>query len=261
MLFDYFQQHFQTFLNIFARVFGLLLVLPVFSTGIPAMARAGLSFFIALLSTPLVVGLNLLAPVPNIAEYIIHLLSSLIVGLAIGFIVQITVSSIQLSSSIFSNTMGLSFSENVNPLTQDNIPTLGNFLSVMIMLLFIRTESHFVFIEIIIRSFQEIPIIHASSVEALFISIKTAASVILALAFRISLPIIGVTLLLDIAMGLIGRVAPQFNVMIMGWNIKIFIGFVVLWLILPSILDIGTVLFQELHDSILQLIRLSKQGA
>ena len=261
MLFDYFQQHFQTFLNVFARVFGLLLVLPVFSTGIPTMARAGLSFFIALLSTPLVVGLNLLAPVPNIAEYIIHLLSSLIVGLAIGFIVQATVSAVQLSSSIFSNTMGLSFSESINPLTQDNIPTLGNFLSFMIMLLFIRTESHFVFIEIVIRSFQEIPIIQASSVEALFISMKTTASVILALAFRISLPIIGVTLLLDIAMGLIGRVAPQFNVMVMGWNIKIFIGFVVLWLIIPGVLDLGTVLFQELHDSILQLIRLSKEGA
>ena len=260
MLFDYFQQHFQTFLNIFARIFGLLLLLPVFSTGIPTMVRAGLSFFIALLSTPLVVGMNLLAPVPNISEYIIHLLSSLIIGLAIGFIVQIIVSSIQLSSSIFSNTMGLSFSENVNPLTQDNIPTLGNFLSIIIMLLFIRTESHFVFIEIIVKSFQEIPIIRTSSIQVLFLSIKTAAAIILALAFRISLPIISVTLLLDIAMGLIGRVAPQFNVMVMGWNIKIFIGLVVLWLITPSILDVGTMLFKDLHNSILQLIRLSKQG-
>ncbi|MGL4676523.1 MAG: flagellar biosynthetic protein FliR [Brevinema sp.] len=261
MIFDYFQQHFQVFLNIFARVFGLLLVMPVFSTGIPTMVRAGLSFFIALLSTPLIVGINILPTIPNIAEYGISVFSSLLVGLSIGFVVQVTVSSLQLSSSIFSTTMGLSFSENVNPITQENIPTLGNFLSVMVMLLFIRTESHFIFIEIIVRSFQEIPIIHASAVQGLFISMKTATAIIFTLAFRISLPIIGITLLLDIAMGIIGRVAPQFNVMVMGWNIKIFIGFVILWFILPGILDFATVLFKELHDSILRFIQIAKQGA
>ncbi|MGL5955273.1 MAG: flagellar biosynthetic protein FliR [Brevinema sp.] len=261
MIFDYFQQHFQVFLSIFARVFGLLLVMPVFSTGIPAIVRAGLSFFIGLLSTPLIVGMNILPVVPNIAEYGMSLLSSLLIGLSIGFVVQVTVSALQLSSSIFSTTMGLSFSENVNPITQENIPTLGNFLSVMILLLFIRTESHFIFIEIIVRSFQEIPIIQASAVQGMFLSMKTATSIIFTLAFRISLPIIGLTLLLDIAMGIIGRVAPQFNVMVMGWNIKIFIGFVALWMILPGILDFGTVLFKELHDSVLRFIQIAKQGA
>ncbi len=259
-IFDYFQQHFQVFLSIFARVFGLLLVMPVVSNGIPTMARAGLGFFVALMSTPLVVGLNVLPPILNIAEFGLSLLSSLLVGLSIGFVVQVTVSAIQLSSSIFSTTMGLSFSETVNPLTQENTPVLGNLLSVMVMLLFIRTESHFTFIEIIVRSFQQIPIINASATQGMFLSMKSATAIIFTLAFRISLPIIGITLLLDIAMGLIGRVAPQFNVMIMGWNIKIFLGFVMLWLIIPGILDFGTVLFKELHDSVLRFILIAQRG-
>ncbi len=256
MLFEYFQQHFQVFLSIFARVFGLLLVMPVMSSGIPTMARAGLGFFVALLSTPLVVSLNVLPPMHNIAEYGITLLSSLLIGLSIGFVIQVTVSAIQLSSTIFSTTMGLSFSENVNPLTQENLPSLGNLLSVMTLLLFIRTESHFTFIEIIVRSFQQIPIVNASATHGMFVSIKSATAIIFALAFRISLPIIGITLLLDIAMGLIGRVAPQFNVMVMGWNIKISLGFIMLWLIIPGILDFSSVLFKELHDSVLRFIQI-----
>lgn len=261
MLFDTFQQHFQVFLNIFARVFGLILLLPVVSTGVPNMAKAGLSFFIALLSTPLVVALNVLPPIPNIAEYGIYVLNSLLVGLAIGFIVQITVSAVQLSSSVFSMAIGLSFSESINPLTQDSTPSLGNLLSVLIMLLFIRTESHILFIEVIIYSFQEIPIIQESAARGILYGVKTALSVIMILSFRIALPIIGITLLLDIAMGIIGRVAPQFNIMIMGWNIKIFIGFTMLWLILPGVLDLSTTIFQELHDSILRLMRIARQGA
>lgn len=260
-MFDYFQQHFQVFLSVFARVFGLLMVMPIVSSGIPPLFRAGLSFFIALMSTPLVVGLNVLPPIPNIADFGISVLSSLLVGLSMGFVIQVTLSAVQLSSTLFSMAMGLSFSENVNPLTQENIPALGNFLSVIIMLLFIRTESHITFIEILIRSFQDIPIIQESATTGMLLSMKTATSIIFSLAFRIALPIIGVTLLLDIAMGLIGRVAPQFNVMIMGWNIKIFIGFVMLWLILPSVLDLGTVIFKELHDSIIQFMKIAKMGA
>ncbi len=260
MYFDYFQQHFQVFLTVFARVFGLLLVLPVLATGIPTMARAGLGFFIALLSTPMVVALNTITFTPNIAEFGMHVLSSLLVGLSIGFIVQITVSAVHLSSAIFSTTMGLTFSENVNPLTQDNIPSLGNLISVIVMLLFIRTESHIVFIEIIVKSFQDIPIIGTQAVTSLLPAMKASSSILFSLAFRVSLPIIGITLLLDIAMGLIGRVAPQFNVMVMGWNIKIFLGFMMLWLILPGILDFSTIVFKELHDSVLLLLR-SSRGA
>ncbi len=234
---------------------GLLLVMPVFSTGIPVMARAGLSFFTALLSTPIVVAMNILPPVPGIAEYGIVLLSSVLVGLAIGFIVQVTVSTAQYASNIFSISMGLSFSESVNPLTTENTPALGNLLSVMILLLFIRTESHITYIELIVDSFMQIPIIHMPSLDNMFIALKTATAIIFSIAFRLSIPIISVTMMLDMGMGLIARVAPQFNVMVMGWNIKILIGFIMLWFIMPGVMDFGSVIFRELYNSVVVLIR------
>jgi len=260
MLFEYFQQNFQIFIIIFSRIFGLLLVLPVISLGVPAMARAGLSFFIALLSAPVIININILPDAINIVNLGLALLGNFLVGLSIGFIVQVTVSAVQMSSSVFSTTMGLTFSENIDPLTQNSLPSIGNLLSVAIMLLFIRTESHIMFIEIIIRSFKELPIITEHAMQGLYISMKSSTAIILVLALKISLPIIGITLLLDIAMGIIGRIAPQFNVMIMGWNIKILIGFIGLWLIIPGILDFGTVLFQELHDSVLLLLAIANKG-
>ncbi|MGL4562223.1 MAG: flagellar biosynthetic protein FliR [Brevinema sp.] len=260
MLFEYFQQHFQTFLIIFARVFGLLLIMPIFSPNVPALVRAGLGFFVALLASPVVVGMDIL-PIPkNLTEFGLIVVSSFLVGLAIGFVVQITVSAVQLSSSVFSTAVGLSLSETVDPLSQTSLPSLGNFLSVIILLLFIRTESHLMFIEIIIRSFRDLPIVGINGTKAILMAMKSSTAIIWLLALRLSMPIIAITLLLDIAMGIIGRVAPQFNVMIMGWNIKLLLSFVMLWLILPGILDFGTVLFKEIHDSIIRLLMLSKQG-
>lgn len=258
MLFDYFQQHFQIFLIIFVRIFGLLLVMPVVSPSVPPMARAGLGFFIGILTTPLVVNMKTLSIPSNLLEFGLIVLSSFLIGLAIGFIIQITVSAIQLSSSVFSTTMGLSMEENVNPMSDIGVPAIGNLLSVIIMLLFIRTESHIIFIEIIVRSFRDLPLIHEEGTKALLLGMKSSSAIIFSLALRLSMPIVGITLLLDIAMGIIGRVAPQFNIMVMGWNIKLLLGFIMLWLILPGILDFGTVLFQELYDSLLRLLMIAK---
>ncbi|MGL4394629.1 MAG: flagellar biosynthetic protein FliR [Brevinema sp.] len=260
MLFEYFQRNFQIFLVIFVRVFGLLITMPVFNTNVPAMARAGLGFFVALLASPMVVGMQSI-PVPrNLSEFGIVVLSSFIVGIAIGFVIQVTVSAVQLSSTVFSTTMGLSLSETMDPLTETSIPAMGNFLSAMMLLLFIRTESHIMFIEVIIRSFRELPVIDVSGTKGILMAMKTASSVIWTLALRLSMPIVAVTLLLDLAMGIIGRVAPQFNVMIMGWNIKLLLGFTMLWLIIPGIMDFGSILFKELHDSVIRLLLITQKG-
>ncbi len=125
----------------------------------------------------------------------------------------------------------------------------------MILLLFIRTESHITYIELIVDSFMRIPIIHANSISTMFTALKTATAIIFSIAFRLSIPIISITMMLDMGMGLIARVAPQFNVMVMGWNIKIFVGFLMLWFIMPGVLDFGSVIFRELYDSVLVLIR------
>ncbi|MGL4367274.1 MAG: flagellar biosynthetic protein FliR [Brevinemataceae bacterium] len=257
MIFEYFQQHFQTFLIIFARIFGLLLTLPVLSSGIPAFSRAGLSFFTALLSAPMIIGEKMIpSNYSNLMEFGIIVLSSLLIGLIIGFIVQITISGIQLSGAVFSTTIGLTLSESLDPLTQTEAPVIGNLISVLIMLLFIRTESHIIFIEMIILSFRNMPVLDTSTLSNFSVSLKAASAVILILAFKISLPIIAVTMLLDTATGIIGRVAPQFNIMIMGWNIKIIAGFIILWMILPGIMDFGTTLFKELFNSIAMLLKI-----
>lgn len=257
MLIDYFQLNFQIFLIIFARIFGLFLTMPILSANVPMLFRAGLSFFIALLSSPMIISLKLVPSPADLAGFGLTTLSSFLLGTAIGFCVQIIVSAFQLSSAVFSTTMGLTISESLDPVSQIDLPAVGGILSLIMTMLFIRTESHIVLIEIIVRSFREAALLQEHSVKSLLPALKMASGMIFSLALRISMPIIGITLLLDIAMGLIGRVAPQFNVMIMGWNIKIIIGFGMLWMILPTLIDFGTLFLKELQESVQQFIRIS----
>ena len=257
MLVNVFQSNFQVFMIIFIRVFALFLTLPVLSAGIPAMFRAGLAFFTALTSAPMVIALNLIPVPPDFSVLIVDLLGSFLVGVSIGFCVQMMVVAFQLSSTVFSTTMGISFSESVDPFGQSTVPAIGGITSTIISLLFIRTESHVIFIEMVVNSFRDIPLAKIQATEGLMFGLKMTSSAIFSLAFKLSMPIIGITLLLDLAMGMIGRVAPQFNVMIMGWNIKIMLGFLMLWFICPPLIDFGTLMLSELADSIRQLIRLS----
>lgn len=257
MLVNVFQANFQIFMVIFIRVFGLFLTLPILAAGVPPFFRAGLAFFTALAGAPMVISLNLVPNPDNFSVLIVHLLGSFLVGISTGFCVQMMVSAFQLSSNIFSTTMGISFSESVDPLGQNTVPAVGGITSAIISLLFIRTESHIVFMEMMINSFRDIPLAKLQATEGLLIALKICSSAIFSMALKLSMPIIGITLLLDLAMGIIGRVAPQFNVMIMGWNIKILLGFLMLWFICPPLIDYGGLILKELQDTMYRLIRLS----
>ena len=254
MVLNYFQNSFNVFLIIFARVFGLFLTMPIIGTSSPVFLRAGLAMFVALVSLPMILSLNLIPISADLSLLAVQILLSLLVGAVIGFCMQIIITSFQAASDIFSNTMGLSISESIDPVSATPLTAIGSVMSSLIALLFIRTESHITLIEVVVNSFREINIPNQLSLDVMLMALVGASVTLFGLALQIAMPLLGLTILLDLAMGLMGRVAPQFNVMILGWNIKILLGFVLLWLLLPHLMDIGNNLLWNAQQAIWDLV-------
>ncbi len=258
MLYEYFVLYFELFLIIFMRILGMFITAPFYSgVAMPFRFKMAFGFFSTLVSIPILIGMGLKPPV-DLNDFGVKLVSNFVFGTGVGFFVFIIVSAFQVSAQIFSIQMGLGMNEVFDPISDTQVPAIGNVLGILILLLLLRIDGQFYLIQLIIDSFKSVDILTfniAGSIVKGFISSLVA---MFDISLKISLPIIGVTILMDIAMGIISRVAPQFNVMIMGFNLKLVIGFVILWLILPSVVDLGDSVMRHLLQNTSDWIRIMK---
>lgn len=254
MVYDYFVGSFQIFLMVFARLMGIFVTVPFFSgLAMPVRMRLGFAFFVSLMVVPLVVAAGIQAPA-NIVDFGARLLGNFVFGAGIGFFIYVVIVSFQVSAQIFSIPMGLGMNEVVDPMSQIQVPALGNILGIMILFLLIRIDGHFYFVQLIVDSFAKVELIQQSTIGLLTQGLVSSLVTMFQTALKIALPIISITLMMDMAMGMISRVAPQFNVMIMGFNIKILAGFLVIFMALPILINLGTMVINGILNNARDLL-------
>ena len=255
MVYDAFMINFQLMLVIFVRLIGLFVTAPFFSgTAVPFRVTMGLGFFISLICLPVVAATNVTIP-KDIVDYGWMLLVNFVIGAGIGFVIFIISTAFQTAAQIFSIPMGMGMNEVVDPLSQIQIPAVGNLLAIMLIFLLIRIDGHIYMIQLIVESFKRISTLNLQSLDLIMKGMSDGVMVMIDISLRISMPIIFISLLLDMAMGLISKVAPQLNVMVMGFNIKLLLGFFVLWLALPTIVELGATVVNGFLQSAYELIR------
>ncbi len=248
-IYDLFNNYFQLFLIILVRCMGIFMSAPFFSGYIiPFRFKLAFGFFISLIATPLIIGSGIKIP-DNLATFGVSLLSNFVFGFATGFFAFFIVSSFQQSAQIFSIHMGLGMNEVVDPVSEVQVPAIGNIVGILILMIFLRLDGHFYLVSLIVDSFRKIDLIDKNIAIIIIKGLTSALVIMFEMSLKIALPIISVTILLDISMGLISRVAPQFNVMIMGFNIKMLAGFVIVWFLMPVLFNVGEGIITELINT------------
>jgi flagellar biosynthesis protein FliR len=226
------------FLLVFFRIIAMVELAPlVSSSSIPQVAKVGLSLFLAAAVFP-----GALArpyPIPADAiNYGLLVLGEVAIGLLLGFILNMIFSAFQLAGQFFSLQMGFGASEVFDPLSQVEIPLMGEFLSLVAMLVFITTSGMNRFLLVgVERSFQYLRAVdlvtHKEGVLQLLIN---GLGGLFQSALTISFPILGTLLLVSIVMGLLARAAPQMDVLTMGFPLSIGVSFILLFATLPFLM-------------------------
>lgn len=233
----YFVYNFQTFTMIFARIMGLFSVAPIFaSEGITYQMRIILSFLISLILFP--VTANYMHKVPDtMGAFAMIVFSEALVGVLIGFTVSIIFAGFQMAGEYFSVQMGFGYTEVLDPVSQSSLPVISTLKNMMGMLIFLITGAHRLLIESIAFSFEKIQLLTFTKQVNLGIlkSFEYAIGAMFVIAFKIALPVLGIMILVTIAEAIMGKAAPQLNIMQLSFPIKILIGLIVLMIIMPFI--------------------------
>jgi len=227
---DAFVDHFQGFLLILARLFGLFLVAPFFSSdSIPFSFKAIFAFLCSLVLYP-IVG-KFLPQIPgHMVNYGLLTIGELFVGLILGFLVSIVFAAFQLAGDFFNTQIGFSYTELLDPVTQTSLPVISTLKSLMATALFLIIGAHRFLIETLAGSFERIHLFHfAPNInKGLFLILQEAIGAMFLVAFKIALPVIGILFLVSLAEGMMGKAAQQMNVMSLSFPLKFFIGIMTL---------------------------------
>jgi flagellar biosynthesis protein FliR len=221
----------------FARIFGLLSIAPVYSSeSINFQVRVIFTFLVSMIIFP--VAGSFLHKVPNgMGEYALIIFSEALIGILMGFLVTIIFSGFQMAGEYFSVQMGFGYTETIDPVSQTSLPVISNLKNLMGVMVFLSTGAHRVLIESIAYSFEKIQLLTFTSRvnQGILGSFEIAIGAMFIIAFKIALPVLGILILVTIAESIMGKAAPQLNIMQLSFPVKIMIGLFVLIIITPFI--------------------------
>jgi flagellar biosynthetic protein FliR len=247
------------FLLVFFRVIAMIEVAPLLSSSsIPQMAKIGLAFFTASTVFPWVLQSGYTIPA-NPVDYFFLVLGEVAIGLLIGFLLLLIFSAFQLAGQFFSLQMGFGASEVFDPLSQVEVPLMGEFLNLIAMLVFIAISGTGKFLLVgVLRSFQHLRAVDlVTHKEAIISLLVSGLGGLFQSALTISFPILGTLLLVSIVMGLLAKAAPQMDVLTMGFPVSIAVSFIILFATLPFLMTA----FERIIDGSFQTIEGFVMGA
>ncbi|MFV9614446.1 MAG: flagellar biosynthetic protein FliR [Gammaproteobacteria bacterium] len=233
----------------FMRIGAMFAAVPIFSAkSVPARIRVLFAFFITWMLVPVI-------PEPPVVELIsaqalIISIHQVLIGVAMGFILQMVFSAFVIAGQSIAMAMGLGFASMIDPQNGMQVPVISQALLIMATLIFLALNGHLVLIEVLANSFQTLPVgMFVPSREGLW-QLVSWGSNMFAGGMLIALPAVAALLLVNLAFGVTTRAAPQLNIFAVGFPVMIMVGLAFLILTLPTITTHLSNLLTEAFDLI-----------
>lgn len=231
------------------RVAAVLMSMPVFGTTlVPTRVRLYLALAITVVIAP---GLPPMPPVNALDLSALMLVAEqILIGALMGFSLQLFFQAFVVAGQIISIQMGMAFASMIDPTNGVNTAVIGQFLTMLVTLLFLAMNGHLVVFEVLTESFTTMPVGSAMLVNH-FWDIAGKLGWVLGAAMLLVLPAITALLVVNIAFGVMTRAAPQLNIFSIGFPLTLVLGMVIFWVTLGDILN----QYQPLATQALQLLR------
>lgn len=218
----------------FLRTLALFTSAPVFSSkAVPVRARIALAFFVALAAQPSLQGQAMVSI--NDPGAFGAVLQQVGVGLAIGFAIRVVFAAVELAGEVVGFQMGLGFASFFDPSMGGQSSAVARFFGQMAMFMFVVMGGHVMVLMTVISSFTAFPV-DQNFLEALKqMKIYDLGTDLFASGLWMSLPMVGMLMFANLALGIVSRVAPQMNIYAIGFPITLTVGLVGMAATLPML--------------------------
>ena len=217
-------EQFKSLLLIFIRIGIVLFMFPFFGgVMVPNTVKAGLALLITIVLFPVVQPNPNLFPNGLLASLNL-ILSELILGLVVGLIARFFFASVQLGGQLVGFQMGFAIANVFDPESGSQGSILAQLGYWIAILFFLLLNGHHVVLKVLRDSFYVIEVGKLSLGDGVLVKMMEASSDMFAMAIKIGAPAIAALLLTSAAFGVVARVVPQVNILIVAFPLKIVVG-------------------------------------
>jgi flagellar biosynthetic protein FliR len=221
---------------VLTRVGGLFVLAPIFSArALPAQAKVVCAAALALALTPLA---SRGQPIPaDVAGMTVLIVKEAIVGLAFAFALSAIVAAVQTAAGLIDTMSGLSYASLVDPFTSIQGGVFGQLYSLFVAVVLVVTGGDQIMIAGLAGTFDVVPLTATPSYDVLGqIALDTFAQVFV-LGLEVAAPALIALVVVDAALALVARAAPQLNMFSVGLPAKLLVAVAVVMSSLPFVAD------------------------
>ncbi len=224
------------FILLFSRISGVMVSFPFFShLSIPVTVKTALAFYLTLLFFPDAH----LAHLPQSGTMVVLLvLTELMIGLIAGVVLQLIFGALGIAGMQISMVMGFSMASVMDPVTGVSTPIIAQFLTLMGIMILLAFNGHHLMLLFLGESITHIGLGGFYPKHHLAEYLIDGFAHMFVMGFILSFPIIALSILSDVIFGMLMKTMPQFNLLVVGFPIKIFLSIVVLSVVLGSMMTI-----------------------
>lgn len=228
----------------FVRVGSCFMVAPVFGAQfVPPRVRLVIAGGVALIIAPLIPSPADIAPFS--AAGMVVTVQQVLIGVALGFCMQVVFDAVTLGGQVLANSMGLSFAYNMDPQHGEQTPVVGQFYSILVTLTFLALNGHLRLIEILVDGFRTLPVGTTGLGSDALWTIVNWGSTLFAGALSVALPGVTALIIVNLAFGVMSRAAPTLNLLAVGLPVSLVFGLGIVLLGLPTVQSGFVKLLQE----------------
>lgn len=238
---------------VFVRISGLFIAAPFFGhRSIPVRIKV----FSAVMLSYILVGLiptGLPAYGTTPVGTLVAIGVEALTGLTLGFAAQFIFWMVQYFADTIGFQMGLSLAQVMNPVDGTNTNPIGRFISLTLLMVFILIEGHHQILQGLLLSFQGIPLGQANLALAGPLMLEWMGTLFLS-ALRLTAPFMVTFFMVESALGVFARVAPQADLFSLSLPLKIIVGISMTIIFLQHFLPTIPGLVDQMYTDILRLI-------
>lgn len=157
----------------------------------------------------------------------------LLVGLSLGFLTRLFFFVVTMTGDLVSVSIGLGASQLYNPMLGTHGNALDQFYSTLATLVFLAIDGHHMLLGAIVQSYDLVPVGAMALNIGPFGEMAAYGTDVMIMAIKMCAPVLITILIVNLAMGILGRAVPQINVLVTSMPVTIMLGMAVVFVCLP----------------------------
>ena len=240
-------------LLIFVRISGMMAVAPFFSnSAIPMQLKMLFSMILSIIITT---AFWKHQPVIDFDVWNLLLLvfKELLVGISIGFAANLVFWGASFAGGMIDFDMGFQAATLFNQ--EDSAPSLtGEFFGLATLMLFFIVNGHHYIIQSIFASIKAVPLTKMEFTDSTIKELARMATSVLMIGIKIASPIIIALFLTNLSLSLLARIAPQTNIFVLSFQIKVVVGMLTLIASTPLMIWVIKFFLDSMENELMRMI-------